>query len=432
MSEKIIDPKNFILPPFYTCPKCKKQQCFGVLSVYENSYIRRCRECWFTKNFLLPSVTKKIIYLDQFAISNISKLLDPNIDEKRKEKTGSFWLELYKRLDFLKKMQVIICPESESHYNESLLSGSYFKRLRKVYTILSHEVSFKAFSSIQRYQILEHAKNWIIGDTKKELNIIRNHAIYGTVDRWLSRLIIAVQSDREDIDTFSILDSSKKEVNYRFNEVYKKWMVYEDFDFDEHYNFEISTYIKEIQEMHLAYLYNYINASQGNPIDVDILMADSMPMMVEEIRRIFEKNNIDEMQSLHKLSEYFSSASFNLVPYINITSLMFSAIARRASNGQKRTPQASIFTDIRTIAVLLPYCDVVFIDNECASLLNEEPVKSRIPYNTKVFSINSKEKFIEYLDELIRNIPKKHINLVRRVYGESWTKPFIECLQERG
>lgn len=36
--------------------------------------MRRCRDCWHKQDYHLPELRKKIIYLDQFVISNLMKL----------------------------------------------------------------------------------------------------------------------------------------------------------------------------------------------------------------------------------------------------------------------------------------------------------------------------------------------------------------------
>ncbi|HEX5473945.1 MAG TPA: hypothetical protein VFX12_04710 [Vicinamibacterales bacterium] len=76
MSDFILDPRVFISPPDRTCPKCSKD-AFGVLGVGREQYTRRCRECWFTETFpFLSTLKKKVIYIDQFAISNMMKAID--------------------------------------------------------------------------------------------------------------------------------------------------------------------------------------------------------------------------------------------------------------------------------------------------------------------------------------------------------------------
>ena len=88
LKRPIIDPKKFILPPYITCPKCKISNSFGVLMIGGQRYTRRCRECWFTESHKLPELNKKIIYLDQFAISDMMKAVNDKIGKRKNSPHG--------------------------------------------------------------------------------------------------------------------------------------------------------------------------------------------------------------------------------------------------------------------------------------------------------------------------------------------------------
>ena len=103
---------------------------------------------------------------------------------------------------------------------------------------------------------------------------------------------------------------------------------------------------------------------------------------------------------------------------------LYAALARKAANGQKRIPGVSFFNDVKTISTLMPYCDAMFIDKECASLLQEEPLRSRIQYETQVFSLATKDRFLEYLNGIKDSATKEHLDKVKEVYGETWHKPY--------
>ena len=61
--------------PFKTCPQCGAQE-FGVYGVHGCMYRRRCRACWHGAEFPLWPLSRKIIYIDQFAISDMMKTLN--------------------------------------------------------------------------------------------------------------------------------------------------------------------------------------------------------------------------------------------------------------------------------------------------------------------------------------------------------------------
>ena len=101
-----VDPRDFISGPFRKCPKCGAEQ-FGVLMVCGNHYIRRCREraCWYTQSANLPEIKKKIIYLDQFAISNMMKALNPSVKSHERAAADPFWQELFEILDVVCRLE---------------------------------------------------------------------------------------------------------------------------------------------------------------------------------------------------------------------------------------------------------------------------------------------------------------------------------------
>ena len=60
--------------PFQTCPGCGAAETFGILRVGGETMQRRCKACQFSLDEMLPAIDKKVIYLDQFAISEFYKV----------------------------------------------------------------------------------------------------------------------------------------------------------------------------------------------------------------------------------------------------------------------------------------------------------------------------------------------------------------------
>jgi RNA polymerase sigma-70 factor (ECF subfamily) len=98
--------------PLRDCPKCGKTE-FGVFNVAADRYERLCRNCRASQTLSLPAIQKTVVYLDQFAVSNLSYV-------RTKEKTlDDFWHEAYKKLTHLSILQRIVCPKSVAHVIES-------------------------------------------------------------------------------------------------------------------------------------------------------------------------------------------------------------------------------------------------------------------------------------------------------------------------
>jgi len=124
----------------------------------------------------------------------------------------------------------------------------------------------------------------------------------------------------------------------------------------------------------------------------------------------------------------FSDVAYD-APANDISSWLMAAIARKAASGQKRPPSPGMWNDITAIASFLPYCDAMFLDNECAGLLREEPLGTRLaPFETRIFSSKTGDAFLAYLAGLEEEAGPDHVRLLAEVYGEDWSVPYREIL----
>ncbi len=159
MGEFVVDPRVFIQPPYLACTNCGTENAFGVL-IIGWGYTRRCRECWHTDRFDLPEIRKTVIYLDQLAISEMMKALTRPC--RAPGRVDASWLELFERLDVLSKLQLIVCPDSDTHCDESAGAPNP-EALRRMYELLSHGISFDSHVRIRDEQLIEHLKAWLDG-----------------------------------------------------------------------------------------------------------------------------------------------------------------------------------------------------------------------------------------------------------------------------
>ena len=130
------------------CPYCGCKSGFAVLLVSGQNYTRKCGTCGKSAQFDLPPLSKKVIYLDQFALSNMAKELDSSSASKRQHYHSNFYLELFKQLDRLGKLQLIICPQSNIHFSESVVAGGDYPKIRAVNGLLSRGAKFKHHEKI--------------------------------------------------------------------------------------------------------------------------------------------------------------------------------------------------------------------------------------------------------------------------------------------
>lgn len=90
------------------------------------------------------------------------------------------------------------------------------------------------------------------------------------------------------------------------------------------------------------------------------------------------------------------------------------------------------YTDVATIAALLPFCDAMFLDREMAGLLREEPLRREVEkYGTRIFSKADDAAFTEYLHEAEAGCTPEHIDAVKDVYGLDSLEPWMGLIESR-
>lgn len=379
------DPKVFILPPFINCSKCQ-QQSYGVLMISENRFTRRCRDCWHTQTYSLPALKKRVIYLDQFALSEMMKALNPKTKAHQQGRIDPFWIALFEKLDALTKSQLVVCPDSSAHSEESVLSP-FNKALRRIYELFSHGVRCQDPWTIERFQLHKHLTAWLARTSHQlkfeSLSIIRGGDLHG----WKDRIIISAEIPWEQ-DWIDQLRENRAKLADGIAQIFSRWQSEKHRGFDDWYEEEVysfgsnhlraySTYCQRLDEVY---------SGKREPTENDIYPPQSV-LLINDILRALRHSGITEEKILPKMMEYFSSQSMKELPFLKISSLMWAAIARQAAHGGRlKSPSRGMSKDITTISTLLPYCDAMFIDNECRNLLFEEPLRSRIDFGTTLFS----------------------------------------------
>jgi len=139
------------------------------------------------------------------------------------------------------------------------------------------------------------------------------------------------------------------------------------------------------------------------------------------IRTTIERTGLtDEAEIRRTIVDFICSDAFLNTPYNRISVLLWAGIAMLAVNGKKTAPTASIMTDIDNIAALMPYCDAMFLDRECAGLLRSIPAAHALPFSTKIFSRANEVEFFQYLSDLETNAEPQLWSCGKEIYGDNW------------
>ena len=436
--------RDFISGPYKQCPnpECQVQDSFGVLTCIEgmSSYTRECTECGYQEVYDLPPINKKVIYLDQFVISNLIKLLDNTHPSHQKIMSDPFWESLFTKLEAASKSQAIVCPDSFYHLNESLTGKIDFKLMRRLYEHFSCGKTLYPSAIIERMQVETHFKGWL-NNEKVKFDYFPEGISFKNLHTWSLGLRVSVNANPYpgEIEGLNKINALTKE---QLQEIWTRWQ-------DEGANF-----IDRVKEETLGFGKGICGAVQQFAKRREIAakkiaagefynfeMDDILPPLSCDIwetlfkitREYTKVNNLPDTQILPTIAKYLCDIDSLLeIPAIKINSVMFAGLAYRAANGKKDAPKSTV--DVQFISSYLPYCDALFVDKESALLLKEFPKGTpgylRLKeFKSQVFSLNNKNEFLDYLDHLIAEIPEKQIKLLKDIEGEDYAKPYWDIIK---
>jgi hypothetical protein len=417
-----VDPAMFISPPFVQCPKCGKAGAFGVLSIYPHHYVRRCAQCRFDQSSALPELKKTILYLDQFALSNMMKALNPETKAYKKGTLDAFWHDLFCAADKLTKLQLLICIDSEFHENESLVSP-YPQALKRMSDQLSGGSTFHDYDYIARLQIHTHIQNWVAGKGLEAVNCDATDIVEGELHGWTDRLIVTVSSKDATIWSEQ-LKKLRAATHEQFSTTFEAWQK-EKHPFDDWFGNETRAYGKSVIRGYLSILkkWDQIAKGQSTPTLEDIYPTPAV-LTMQLAQDGLRKAGVGDADLLNKSVEYFLSDALENLPFNRIAASLCAALAVRANGGRKQLPTRGMVNDLRMISAFLPYCDAMLVDDECRSLLNEKSVQAKLNMKCQVYSTETKGELLHFMQGLEKNCPRDHLAKVREVYGDKWGEPY--------
>jgi len=411
------DPRDLIMGLFVLCSKCGVEQ-FGILSIRGTYYTRRCRNCRHKADYPLPDIRKKIVYIDQFAFSNIMKVLTP--DAKGHERTASepFWKELFETLGVVCHLQLVVCPDSKQHQHESLTSA-FYKSLKRTYEHFSGGLSFYASDDIKRRQIERLTECWL----KKEpatFDFDAQRIAHGKPHEWADRIYITVDG---------VLDGFVDEVRTRRNEIHKGlkevfeiWQR-EKKSFKEVFEAEKGAYTRTLVQGYLAQQ-KKINDTlmRGQMPSLNDILPSQQYMVLKQLQYTFE-DAFGKAESPRAMAEFLRIGVMNDAPFNVIGASLFASLSQKAAAGQKRLPNQGTSNDVDMLSTLLPYCDAMLVDNECRALWHDIPRDYRLPYPCALISPNIADRFLAFLGKIRDSATPEHLKIISEIYGPDPLKP---------
>jgi len=313
----------FELPPFRKCPKCKKD-AFGTLSVGGTMAQKRCAECRYSHGEILPDLDKRVVYLDQFAVSELYKTKTKT--RRPGAPSEQFWQDCYALANRAYLRQQVIFPLSNLHSNETIVFHSP-EDLRLAHEMFSGETRFENSDHIARLQEWKFAEAYLRGEKPPTLTFTADDVLSGDRNVWLPVYHIGVNSD------FSIfapgLRKSKATAEDGLKQLAEGW-VKNRATFDQILKHELSSYGPAMRyAVHEEVKRSYAAVASDDPASV-LDMSFGLQNRYKELAALFTKRAV----SGKDVSTFLDWKGNEHQPAHKIFAYLMAALGWRVSSGQ--------------------------------------------------------------------------------------------------
>lgn len=381
--------------PFRQCPKCKEANTLGILSAGGSQIVRRCKLCRYRAVEYLPELDKKVIYLDQLAISEIFKIKSKT--RRAGANNEDFWREVEREVDRTYLLQQAIFPASNIHRDETLVSP-FASELMLAHDMLSGDISFTSVDEIAMNQVEAFAEAFFENKEPPIICFTIDDILDGERNEWIADLHIDANLNYSAFA--SHIRANRDAAASEFAPLLDRWAA-EKPSFDTVLNRELKSYGSANRQA-LIHAVKRVEAAFESTDALDFFGKLSHPVMDQfnHLKAIFEERGLNAGEACKKVLHFWDWPGTEKLPIHQISAHLFAALARKISSGQKRRPSKGMFNDINAISAYGPYVDAMFLDNECAQFLLERPLSTALPLNAKIFSTNSGDDFLRYLRNL--------------------------------
>lgn len=373
------------------CPACGASVALRPRGVFGQCWMKQCAACGYHKHWRFPKITKKIIYLDQFVISNMVKAKQ------------RIWTELHTKLSTLAGLQLVVCPYSDIHQDESLLSHSLRDELKEMYRSFGGDNHFLATRFIEQSQLLTSIRQWLGASQTEDERPGWCDAFDHDPHYWTSDLQVFANLPAHE-PWVTNLRKRKQTLHADLESVCDNWQV-EDRRFDRDVERETISYgrmlMKIYRELEGLGLYRF-NPYTPPGIQPGVMLVHALAVEAHKARP-------DESDPLAVVEQFFKSDKASNTPFLYINSRLWATIAQKVRNQKgPRKPKPSDSYDVKAIATYAPYCEAMYVDNEFHSMASQKNVDVSGKFGVRLFSTRTNDAFLAYLDDILKSMSEAH------------------------
>lgn len=428
----------------FICPCCSKSFYFKINKKIDSIILGQCSECKNNLKIVLPKLTKKLVYLDQWFVSNLFN-----------EKTGVQFEKLINKLENLVSLQKIVVIVSPVHVGET--ANITFTEKQRLIWGKFNSLSKGEISKNKQDIYVSQSKRMILGEEEMFLwsDILVNNPHEWSISKYfINGISVHLFSNLEKVKLQKILSPSTESLNEEMKKIIHNQASGIDLNSSEN---ECLQYVKKLWLHDLRDAISYykkVNKIIGdNKNERDGLLPNQgsgfypvIKSIIDTCRLSSEKISVDNILTRLRRSNNIPKC-MNLSLALQALRL-HSALQSLKRNGSltknkkkfSREYGVSSSNDASHISTYVPYVDVFITDNSARKLLQKEIVKKHLSNQTcKIFSNNNMDIFEKHLDELLESKQENNIELTLKIIGSQrkhqrmrmYKKEILKVLSEK-
>ena len=372
------------------CPGCGAIKKFGNVLVRRDHVLRGCSRCNFSVHIPLPPLRKKILYLDQCFFSHAFRGKEHR------------FVEAAERLREVSALQLIVAPFSSVHEDETNQWRGHEADLMKFIKQISFGHEFEPDFDVEEAQLCR-AFEAFLSSGPTEFKLHEDDAVEEAVHDWDEYVFIDIAGYRGDAERIRIAKQGSVEA-----------MV----DAFEHLRTVTRTFdqqvVLEMEEQARQYLRAFIEHSVrlGNGNFEALFDSPLISRYVQRLLEYLPQYRIED--GLTKLGHFFRSEYYNQIPYLWLGARIYACLHDEVRGGAYTNREKAIeklrgfYGDMKHAATYAPYCDAIFMEKKMTAYLSSPRINLEARYGVELFSADTLEDFIIWLDRLIDGMTDKH------------------------
>lgn len=385
------------------CAGCGGTNTFGDVDIFNThrmgTYLYRgCQRCRYHEKVGLPTLKKRVLYLDQFFFSHAFRGREPR------------FVDAAERIERLVSLQLLAVPFSSIHEDET----HQWERRDELYRFVKATARGHAFRDdfhVERTQLVKMFKSWLRGEPAKYV-LDSSDALKDELQAWDSYMRIEVGRYRGDIEF--IRDLKRQSVEGLID-MFPGWRELNT-SFEEDLHAEYSDAGKAYINVFIEFITCLVGGDASAALD-----APATSMVIQTLLNLVPEE-VPQDDRLRTCTRFLFSEHFKEIPYQWLSAHMFatlkSTVKQGAYHNRERALQrlSGVFYDVKHIATYAPYVDAFVMDQPMAELVSRATVGLEERYGPKVFSRSNWDDFMGWLDCLEAEMSAEHRTALATAY----------------